>query len=173
MSKIIHPFWEVFNHIGLTEIAIFAVLFLLFLLFFILGMATFKKKIFPKIFFLIAFLMIFSSPFVIKNAMQNKLYKTEIIYNKAYPLHYTDSFFIDMDIKNIGRKEIKKCLVDIQVFHQEKKLADKIKNFLQPIKIFHYPIEGIIKINQTKKFTIMLDNYPYRGYPYKVYTNCY
>ncbi|PAF52272.1 DUF2393 family protein [Helicobacter sp. 13S00477-4] len=163
----------VFYRLSYIEIGLFLFIFIIFMLIFGLGLVFYTKKILSSILFLLAFVVLFSPPFVIRYLMQEKLYKVEVSYNRASPLEYTDSFFIDMDIKNIGKLDIHKCFVKVNVLRSGDRLAVVLRNLFFAEKSFLRSISSVIKPNQSEHFVIVIDDYHYRHQPYKVYLNCY
>ncbi|MDO7253245.1 DUF2393 family protein [Helicobacter cappadocius] len=173
MQEIKKNLINVFYHLGYIEIGIFLAIFVLFLLIFILTLFSYQKKILFTFLFILSFFVLFSTPFVIQIAMDKGFYKTLISYNKASPLQYANAFLIDMDVKNIGKKDISKCLVSVNVYHPSKNTLEKLKNLIQPKAIFKHMIFTALKTNQTKNFVVMIDRYYYRNYPYKISVNCH
>lgn len=164
---------DVFYHLGYVEIGIFLFIFVLFLLVFMLTLISYPKKIISPFLFILSFLILLSTPFVIKVIINEGIYKTQIFYNKAAPLQYANAFLIDIDIKNIGKTEISKCLLSVDVYHSNKNTLQKLKNFVRPQATFKYLVQKKIPINQTKNIVVMIDKYYYRKYPYHLSINCH
>lgn len=164
---------DVFYHLSYIEIGIFLFIFILFLLVFMLTLLSYPKKIIFPCLFILSFLILLSTPFVIKFVINDGLYKTQILYNKASPLQYANAFLVDMDIKNIGKKEISKCLLSVNVHHSNKNILEKLKNFIRPQATFKYLVQKRIPINQTKNVVVMIDKYYYRKYPYRLSVDCH
>ncbi|PAF53077.1 hypothetical protein BKH42_07800 [Helicobacter sp. 13S00482-2] len=162
----------VFYHLGYIEFTLFLIIFLLFLLLFMLSLLAYPKKIIFPLLFILSFVVLFSTPFLIQTAMTKGFYKIQISYNKISPLHYADAFLIDMDITNIGKRNISKCLVKINVYNKSKNKLQRLKNLAQPRAIFKRMIFKHIRINQTKNIVLMIDKYPYRNYPYETSVDC-
>lgn len=173
MHEIGNLFLLVFHRLGFIEILIFFGFFACFLLFFILGIAFYSKRFLSAMLFLISFLLLFSPPFAIKYLMQEKLYKIQVTYAKAAPLQYTDTFFIDMNIKNIGRKTLHRCLVHINVLEAKTGLLQRFRDFIYPQKVFSQLLTQKININETQHFLVMFDDFHYKDNPYEVQVNCF
>lgn len=173
MEEIKKNLLDVFYHLGYIEIGMFLFIFILFLLVFMLTLLSYPKKIIFPFLFILSFLILLSTPFVIKTIMNDGFYKTQIHYNKASPLQYANAFLVDMNIKNIGKKEILKCLLTVNVYHSNKNTIEKLKNFIRPQVTFKYLIQKKIPVNQTKNIVVMIDKYHYRKYPYHLSMDCH
>lgn len=173
MEEIKKNLLDVFYHLGYIEIGTFLFMFVLFLLVFMLTLLSYPKKIISPFLFILSFLILLSAPFVIKVIINDGFYKTQIFYNKASPLQYANAFLIDIDIKNIGKMEISKCFLSVNVYRSNKNTLEKLKNFIHPQATFKYLVQKKIPVNQTKNITLMIDKYYYRKYPYDLNVNCH
>lgn len=173
MEEIKKNLLNVFYHLGYVEIGIFLFVFVLFLLFFMLTLLSYPKKIISPFLFILSFLILLSTPFVIKFIINDGFYKTQISYNKVAPLQYANAFLVDIDIKNIGKREILKCLLSVDVYHSNNNAIEKLKNFIRPQATFKYLVQKKIPINQTRNVVVMIDKYYYRKYPYHLSVDCH
>ncbi|WP_095296810.1 DUF2393 family protein [Helicobacter sp. 12S02232-10] len=166
-------FLTVFHRLGPIEIVLFLSIFVVFIFVFTLGLIWHSKRLFAQFCFLLSFVILFSSPFLIKYLMQEKIYKIQISYYRSSPLQYADTFLVDMDIKNLGKKDINKCIVKVDIFRKGTDFMNRLKNIFYPEKSFTHLIEEKIRINQTHHFLIMIDDFYYKTAPYKVGTDCF
>lgn len=173
MYEIGDLFLLVFYRLSYIELGIFFGIFVCFLLFFILGLVFYSNKFLLGILFSLSFLILFSSPFIVKYLMQEKLYKIQVTYNKAAPLEYTDTFFIDMNIKNIGKKTLYRCLVNINILGTKISLFKNFKYFIYPQKVFSQVLERKISVNETQHFLVMFDDFYHKNSPYEIQVNCF
>lgn len=173
MEEIKKNLLDVFHHLGYIEVGIFLFIFVLFLLVFMLTLLSYPKKIISPFLFIFSFLILLSAPFIIKVIVNDGFYKTQIFYNKASPLQYANAFLVDINIKNTGKLEISKCLLSVNVYHSNKNIIEKLKNFIRPQATFKHLIQEKIPVNQTKNIVVMIDKYYYRKYPYGLSINCH
>ncbi|PAF47801.1 hypothetical protein BKH46_02920 [Helicobacter sp. 12S02634-8] len=165
-------FLAIAGQLGAIEIALFVGIFVIFVLIFILGVAWRANKPARSVLFLLSFLILFSTPFVLSYLMQEKIYKIQTTYYQAKPMQYADGFLVDMDITNIGKRSIKQCIVRIEVFHNQNRWIDKLKNMLWAQESFVYHLTQKIPVHHTQHFIVMIDGYGFKHKPYKVGTSC-
>ncbi|PAF43062.1 DUF2393 family protein [Helicobacter sp. 11S03491-1] len=174
MQEIKNSFLMVFHRLGYLELGLFLGIFIVFLIIFTLGLWFYPKKILSNFLFLLSFLTLISPPFVLQYLMQEKIYKIHISYHKVSPLVYADAFLVDVDVQNIGKATINKCLVSINVSGvKNKNWLARIKNAMYPQKVFTHLFRTKIKVNQTQHLLFMFDNYDYKNNPYTLNIDCF
>ncbi|MCE3038927.1 DUF2393 family protein [Helicobacter anatolicus] len=140
---------EFIYNLDLLMFATLGVCFLIFLLFLLLGF-LFKKSFLSKFCFFCAFIGLFSTPFVIALSSQNFLFKLEILENHSRPLVFSQSFLIDITIKNMGKLKIKKCQFDIMPTRAQNSLKNKLLDLLNPLPRISYTFYEKIKKKSIK-----------------------
>ncbi|PAF44858.1 hypothetical protein BJI48_02415 [Helicobacter sp. 11S02596-1] len=173
MSEIKNLILMEFHRLTSIEIVLFLAIFVIFIFIFTLGLVWHSKRFLPTFLFLLSFVILFSSPFLIRYVMKEKIYKIEVSYQRSSPLQYANAFLIDMDIKNLGMKNIHQCIVKIDIHKNATNTFNRFKNMFFPTKSFKHFINEAIPTHQSRHFVIMIDDFYDKHSPYKVSTDCF
>lgn len=162
---------EIVQNIDMLSVLVFCFCLFLFLFFLTLGFYFLKKKVIASLFFVVSFACLVATPFVIMISAQMFFYKIEIVRNDSKPLTYSNSFFIDMEFKNQGKRNFDRCLIVVVPERKVKNLKNKILDFIKPLASYKYHFRETIKVKQTFYIQKFL-SYHYREYPFKITLDC-
>lgn len=162
---------DVLYGIDILALIVFCMGLVLFLIFFTFGVYFFKKRFLGGICFFVAFVALFSIPFVLALSSKNFFHKISIVQDNSKPLSYSNSFLIDITFKNEGKFNFDKCLIVIEPQRKKRDLKNRILDFLTPLERYKYKIKDKIKISHEYSIYTILD-YNYKEYPYSMSLDC-
>lgn len=162
---------DVIYNFDLLMLATLGICFLFFLFFMLLGIYAFRKRILSTLFFFLAFIGLFSTPFVITYTSQNFLFKTQILTDYSRPLVFSNAFLIDLTFKNIGKFKFKKCEVIISPKREGKHLKYKLLDLIKPLPQTTHTFYEIVQKNQDKHIEKILP-YDAKNKNFKLKLNC-
>lgn len=147
---------SIYDYIGLGIVGI--VFFLFFILFLIL---LFKK---PLLGFAGIIFTLFIPPagiYTVYNLTNKYLRKSEVVFKKIQPLHFSNSLLLDADIKNHSKINFNICYIELKII---KKSRSKVKKFLyelKPLNIKSIYIYQYIPKNSSFEFKKILNDTVY------------
>ncbi|WP_158654732.1 MULTISPECIES: DUF2393 family protein [unclassified Helicobacter] len=171
MKEVLGSVKEIIQNIDALSALIFLFCILLFFVFLALGFYFLRKKIIAALFFLISFFCLVATPSIIALSEKLFFYKIEILRNDSKPLVYSDSFLIDLEFKNQGKREFDKCLVVIIPERKNQNWENKILDFIKPLASYKYKVKERIHINQVFYIQKILP-YKHRDYSFKMTLDC-
>lgn len=149
------------SHITIYDFMIFAFIFIIFIIIFLLGILS--KRWIKIILLSISFILFISLPFLTIFIMHNYINKVDFKLDNAKKLVYVNAFFIDGEIINKGKKDIKQCNINIYINKNHLFQNPEYKIVFQDLKL---------KKNETFKFDKMIDNFSYDNYK-KILIYCF
>ena len=96
-----------FSYISVFDFIVFSILLIINIIIFLLGFLFSKIK--RIIFFCIAFILFLALPFLNIVIVDNYINKVALEITSAKKLVYSNAFFIDGKITNIGKQDLSKC----------------------------------------------------------------
>lgn len=163
-------FLGMFSVLTYYEFLIFGVLYFIFVCVYFLGCLLMRVRFFiPQFIKLIAFAIFFAIPVLMYYFSQDYLYKTSTQYAMNKPLEYAPAFFVDGVVKNIGHREIGKCIYTIEVYRNPAYPKNKILNFFTPLYKIKYEFKTSIKVGQSQNFKHTFNNFKAKHYKTKIY----
>jgi hypothetical protein len=139
---------------------LFATSFCIFILLVILGILLRKKTFISVTLILIAFLNIILVPTVGYVKMHEYLYKNELTLTYQKKLTFTKALVVEGTIKNLSKKDFKKCKIKIKVL---KVTGNALKDYLfqfKPLKKMSI-VQTDIKKSQLREFKAIVEPFSY------------
>ncbi|WP_395001889.1 DUF2393 family protein [uncultured Helicobacter sp.] len=171
MQDIIVLIQNFFDTFAFYEIAIMSMLFVVFILFFMLGLLLRGRRFSSKFFFFLSIVLFISAPFILQFCMQQLLYKSDIEVLQSKRLEYTNAFFVQANVTNIGFAPFSLCEVSVDILHD---------GFLKPLSgIYpkrHYKqiIPLALSPGQSQEFQLIFDNFtPTLPFDYTLHIDCH
>lgn len=163
-------FLGMFSVLTYYEFLVFGVLYLVFVCVYFLGCLLMKVRFFiPQFVKFIALIIFFAIPVLMYYYSQEYLYKTSTQYAMNKPLEYAPAFFVDGIVKNIGHREIGKCVYVIEAYRNPAYPKNKILNFFTPLYTLKYEFKAPLKVGQSQNFKHTFNNFKAKYYETKVY----
>lgn len=152
------------------DFIVFGICFVVFVCLYFVGCLLARVRFFiPQFFKLLAFLVFVCIPVGMYYASQSFFYKTQTNYRMNKPLEYAPAYFVDVDVKNIGTKEIGKCVYILRAIRNPKYPKNQILNFFSPLHTYRYEFKTSLKVGQTQNFKATFNEFDYKYYESKLY----
>lgn len=152
------------------DFLIFLICFIVFVCLYMIGCLLARVRFFiPQFFKLLAFLVFFATPVGMYYVSQEFFYKTQANYRMNKSLEYAPAYFVDAEIKNIGKREIGKCVYVLNVIRNPIYPKNKILNFFSSLHTYRYEFDTSLKAGQTQNFKTTFNDFDYKHYESKVF----
>lgn len=152
------------------DFLIFVICFVIFVCLYVIGCLLARVRFFiPQFFKLLAFLVFFSIPVGMYYVSQIYFYKTQVTYRMNKSLEYAPAYFVDGDVKNLGVREIGKCIYVLKAIRNPAYPKNKILNFFSPLHTYRYEFKAPLKVGQTQNFKATFNEFDYKYYESKVF----
>lgn len=152
------------------DFLIYIICFVVFVCLYLIGCLLARVRFFvPQFFKLLAYLVFFSIPVGMYYVSQHFLYKTQVNYRMNKSLEYAPAYFVDADVKNIGTREIGKCVYVLKAIRNPLYPKNKILNFFSPLHTYTYEFKTSLKVGQTQNFKTTFNDFDHHYYESKVF----
>lgn len=160
--------------LGIFDFAILGFFFLIFL-FFLLTALLFKKSLLVAFFlFLLSILSIIVAPVVGNYIVKNYVNKSSLHLESSKKLHFYDAYLLSGYIENIGKREFKQCILELNIYTpSENPIKNALNRYLKPLHKESFVISGPILVGDSKDFRFLLEGFSYSNFKSEVSSRCY
>lgn len=152
------------------DFLIFVICFVVFICLYMIACLLARVRFFiPQFFKLLAYLVFFSIPVGMYYVSQLYFYKAQITYKMNKSLEYAPSYFVDADVKNVGKREIGKCVYILNAIRNPAYPRNQILNFFSPLHTYRYEFDVTLKVGESQNFKTTFNDFDYKHYESKVY----
>ncbi len=150
------------NHFTIYDYFAYAWLILLFFTLLVLAIMLSKKTpLFSVFLVLLSFTLLFVGPFALKSYLDNTLRKTEVSTKNVQKLHFTNTLIVQGEVKNLSKRELNLCSIDVKVIKLGKNSFQNFLNRLKPIRKKSITLKKRLDINSSIEFKVVFDNFNY------------
>jgi len=160
--------------LGIFDFAILGFFFLIFL-FFLLCTVLFKKTLLVAfLFFLLSILSVIAAPIVSNYIVKNYVNKSRLYLENDKKLNFYDAYLLSGYIENIGKKEFKQCVLELNIYTpSENPIKNALNRYLKPLRKEIFVIDGPISVGDSKDFRFLSEGFSYSDFKSEVSSRCY